>query len=163
MVQKKIKPSAIRQWEPIRKVENAERHFLGDLDRFMEGNFPSLKFIWSRIPGEEHPWVPVAEIYETDDKFVVRVELPGVNSDDVDISVAGEYLVVKGQRKPAEDITADRYHECELCYGQFYRRFSLPADADPGRIEASHENGILEVSIPKSKAAKPTKIKIKKT
>ena len=162
-MREKIKPSAIRNWEPIRKAENMERHFLGDLDRFLEGNFPSLRFIWSRIPGEEHPWVPMAEMYETDDKFVVRLELPGANPDDVDISVMGEYLVVKGQRKPAEGITADQYHECERCYGQFYRRIGLPADADPGKIEATYENGMLEINIPKSKAAKAAKIKIKKT
>jgi HSP20 family protein len=163
MAQKKIRPLAIRHWEPIRRVENAERHFLGDLDRFLEGNFPSLKSIWSKIPGEEHPWAPAAEMYETDDRFVVRVELPGVNPDDLDISVMGDYLVVKGQRKPTEDIASERYHECELCYGQFYRRFSLPPETEPGKTEATYENGILELNIPKVKAAKPTKIKIKTT
>ena len=127
-MRKKINPSAIRHWEPIRKVENMERHFLGDLDRFLEGNFPSLKFVWSRIPGEGHPWVPVAEIYEIDDKVVVRMELPGVNPEDVDISVMGEYFVVKGQVMPAEGITADRYHECERCYGKFYRRICAAPD-----------------------------------
>jgi HSP20 family protein len=163
MAQKKFGPEDIRHWKPIRMVENAEREFLGDLDRFLGGNFPSLRFIWSRIPGEDQPWIPMAEAYETDDKFVVRVELPGVNPDDVDISVAGDTLIVKGERKPAEGVPQEQYHHCERCYGKFYRRIGLPADVDVNKIEASYENGILEVNIVKSKAAKSTKIKIKKT
>lgn len=162
MVQKKIKPSAIRHWEPIRKLETKERQFLEDLDRFLEGNFPSLRFIWSRIPGEERPWVPAAEMYETEDKFIVRLELPGVNPDDVDISIAGDYLIVKGQRELPEKVAAEQYHECELCYGKFYRRMGLPAEADLSKIEAAYENGVLEVHVAKSKAAKPTKIRLKK-
>jgi len=163
MALKKIKPEDIRRWKPVRTIENAEREFVGDLDRFLGGNFPSLRFIWNRIPGEDQPWVPMAEAYETDDKFVVRVELPGVDPDDVDISVAADTLIVKGERKPAEGVTAEQYHQCERCYGKFYRRIGLPSDVDVNKIEASHENGILEVNIVKSKAAKSTKIKIKKT
>ncbi len=163
MAQKKFKPSDIRLWKPVRAVEDAEREFIGDLDRFLGSNFPSLRFIWSRIPGEDRPWIPMAEVYETDDKFVARVELPGVNPDDVDISVAGDTLIVKGERKPPEDVPEEQYHQCETCYGKFYRRIGLPSDVDVNKIEASYENGILEVDITKSKAAKSTKIKIKKT
>jgi HSP20 family protein len=109
------------------------------------------------------PWVPMAEVYETDDKFVVRVELPGVNPDDVDISIVGDSLVVKGERKTPEGVDAEQYHKCERCYGKFYRRITLPADADANKVEAAYGNGILEVNVAKSKAAKPTKIKIQKT
>ena len=163
MAQNKSKAKEMKYWKPIRTVARTEREFLGDLDRFLEGNFPSLRFIWSRIPGGDQPWVPMAEVYETDDKFVVRVELPGVNPDDVDVSVAGDSLLVKGERKPPQGVAAEQYHECERCYGKFHRRIALPADVEVNKIEAAYDNGILEVSVTKSKVAKAMKIKIQKT
>jgi HSP20 family protein len=161
MAQKKLSPSAIRHWKPVKVVEDAERKFLEDVDRIVLENLPSLRFGWRWAPGGEKIWVPMIETYETNDKFVVRVELPGVNSDDIDISASGDSLIVKGERKPSEGITGDQYHECELCYGNFYRRIALPTDVEVGKIEAAYENGILEVHLPKSKAARPTKIPIK--
>jgi len=163
MAQDKSKAKDMKYWKPIRTVARTEREFIGDLDRFLEDNFPSLRFIWSRIPSGDQPWVPMAEVYETDDKFVVRVELPGVNPDDVDISVAGDSLLVKGERKAPEGVAPEQYHECERCYGKFYRRITLPADAEVNKIEAAYNNGILEVNVTKAKAAKPMKIKIQKT
>jgi HSP20 family protein len=163
MAQNKSKSTDMKYWKPIKTAAKTEREFLGDLDRFLEGNFPSLRFIWSRIPGGDQPWVPMAEVYEADDKFVVRVELPGVNPDDVDVTVVGDSLLVKGERKPPQGVAAEQYHECERCYGKFLRRIALPADVEVNKIEAAYDNGILEVSVTKSKAAKPMKIKIQKT
>ena len=163
MVQNKSKLTDMKYWKPIKTAARTEREFLGDLDRFLEASFPSLRFIWSRIPGGDQPWVPMAEVYETDDRFVARVELPGVDPDDVDVSAMGDSIVVKGERKAPEGVPAEQYHECERCYGKFYRRIDLPADAEASKIEAAFDNGILEVNVPKSKAAKPMKIKIQKS
>lgn len=162
MAQKTFKPTDIRRWKTIKKMENTERAFLEDLDRFVEGNFPSLRFVRRWIPGEGRPWIPAAEVYETDDKYVVRVELPGVNPDDVDISSAGDSLIVKGERKPAEGVDSEQYHECERCYGKFYRRIPLTEEVDASKVEASFDNGMLEIEVTKPKTAKATRIKIKK-
>ncbi len=163
MAQKTYRPSDMRLWKSIRAIEETERGFLEDLNRFVEGNFPSLKSLRNWMPMEDRPWVPMAEVYEKDNKFVVRVELPGVNPDDVDISVSGDLLIVKGERKLAEDVSSEQYQECERCYGKFYRRIPLPEETDVSKIEATFENGILEITVPRPKAAKATKIKIKKS
>lgn len=162
MAKKTFKPSDIRLWKSVRAIEDTERGFLEDLNRFVEGNFPSLRSLRNWMPMGDRPWVPTAEVYETDNKVVVRVELPGVNPDDVDISAAGDVLIVKGERKLAEDVSSEQYHECERCYGKFYRRIPLPEEADVSKIEATFENGILEITVPRPKAEKATKIKIKK-
>jgi len=162
MAKKTFGPTDLRRWKTIREIENTERGFLEDLDRFVGGNFPSLRFLRNWMPGGDRPWVPMAEVYEIDDKVIVRVELPGVNPDDVDIMAAGDSLVVKGERKPAEGVASEQYHECERCYGKFYRRIPLPEEADASKIEATFDKGMLEISIPRPKTAKATKIKIKK-
>jgi HSP20 family protein len=161
MAQKRYRPMDMRRWRPIRDIENTERGFLEDLDRFVEGNFPSLRFLRNWMPGGERPWVPMSEVYETDDKVIVRVELPGVNPDDVDILAEGDSLVVKGERKPAEGVSSEQYHECERCYGRFFRRIPLPEEADASKIEANFDKGILEVTISRPKTAKPTRTRIK--
>jgi HSP20 family protein len=89
------------------------------------------------------------------------MELPGVNPDDMDISVLGDSLIVKGERRASSEVKDDQYHRCELCYGNFHRQVVLPSEVEAGKIEATYENGMLEVNIPKSKAAKPTRIPIK--
>lgn len=160
--QKRYRPYDTRIWKSVRAMADTERGFLEDLDRFVQGNFPSLRFMRDWMPREERPWVPMAEVYDTDSKLVVRVELPGVDPDDVDISASGDVLIVKGERKPAEGVSSEQYRECETCYGRFYRRIPLPEEVDASKIEATFENGVLEITVPRSKAAKATKIKIKK-
>ncbi len=163
MAQKTYRPMRMRRWRTFRELENTERRFLEDLDRFVEGNFPSLSSLRNWLPGGERPWVPMAEVYEANDKVIVRVELPGVNPDDVDIMAEGDSIVVKGERKPEEGVDSEQYHECERCYGKFYRRVLLPEEADPSKIEASFDKGMLEITIGRVKAAKASRIKIKKS
>ena len=162
MAQKKYRPMDMRLWKSVRAVEETERGFLEDLNRFLEGTFPSLRSLRNWMPMADRPWVPMAEVFETDSKLVVRVELPGVDPDDVDISAAGDVLIVKGERKLAEDVSSEQYQQCERCYGKFYRRIPLPEETDVSKIEATFENGILEITVPRPKTEKATKIKIKK-
>lgn len=94
-------------------------------------------------------WRPAVDIIEENDRFLLRADVPGVNVDDIDVSMDGGVLTVSGVRerdKYGEDVEVQR---SERCSGRFSRRFSLPDAADAESITAKSSNGILEVSIPK--------------
>ena len=155
MVLERWRPHAVRPWRSPRLME--------DMDRFIEDALASWPFraTWRRLPSEEMAWAPAMEVYEKDDNFVVRAELPGIRKDEIDISMTGDTLTIKGERKASEEVKDEQYHRCEVCYGSFSRSVVMPAAVDADKIEASYENGILEVQVPKAKEAKPTKIQIK--
>lgn len=106
-------------------------------------------------------WAPSIDMYEKEDSFIVRVELPGVNKDDVDISMTGDILTIKGERKPPAEVNEEDYQCCEVCYGSFSRSITLSSAVDIDKIEASYGDGILELHLPKVKEAIPAKIQIK--
>ena len=100
-------------------------------------------------------------MYEKDEKFVVRAELPGMKKEDADISVLGDTLTIKGERKAEAEVKDEDYYRCELCYGKFSRSVALPAAVEAGKVQASYENGILEITLPKAEEAKPKKVEVK--
>jgi len=100
-------------------------------------------------------------IYEKKDKFVVRAEVPGMTKDDVDISVLGDTLTIKGERKAESEVKDEDYHRCEMCYGKFSRAVTLPSSVQAGKVAATYDNGMLEITLPKAAEAKPKKIEVK--
>jgi HSP20 family protein len=150
---------AIERWRPFEEIREMERM----MDEMMRWPFRPWRrpLIWWRIPTEEVGWSPPVEMYEKQDKFIVRVELPGMKKDDVDISLVGDTLTISGERKPEEGIKDEEYLRCELCYGKFSRSITLPSAVDIGKVEATYENGILLISLPKAEEAKPKKIELK--
>lgn len=151
MVLERWRPPALRPWRPFEEVE-----------RLMEEMFPIRPLrLWRRLPAEEMAWAPSVEMYEKEDSFTVRAELPGVKKEDVDISITGDTLTIKGERKASEEVKDEHYYRCELCYGAFSRSITMPAAVDAGKIEATYEDGILEIRMAKAKEAMPAKIQIK--
>jgi len=103
--------------------------------------------------------MPALEIYEKEDKFVVRAEVPGMTKDDVDISVLGDTLTIKGERKAESEVRDEDYHRCEMCYGKFSRAVTLLSSVQAGKIAATYDNGILEMTLPK--AAEPNRRRLR--
>jgi HSP20 family protein len=125
---------------------------------------PSLFGRWPQLPpeeGETYEWAPVADISETDDEYLVRAELPGVERKDVKVSLEEGVLTIEGERKQEKEEKGRRMHRIERFYGSFSRRFSLPDDADANLIRAETKDGVLNVHIPKSKVLKPKAVEIK--
>ena len=150
----------------LRSRQLQPRRFLGDLEemeRLLESSFAGrpLQLMWRRVPGDGMAWAPSIDMYEKEDSFIVRAELPGVNKDDVDISMIGDTLTIKGERKPPAEVKEEDYQCCEVCYGNFSRSITLSSAVETDKIEASYENGILELNLPKVKEAIPAKIQIK--
>ena len=105
-------------------------------------------------------WMPPVDIYETDDGYVLKAELPGVSKDDLSIDVHQNTLTLRGQRKPDAGVPQDRYHRVERAYGAFQRSFVLPTLVDQNQVQATYQDGVLELHLPKSEAAKPKRVAI---
>jgi len=106
-------------------------------------------------------WVPAADIYETDNHdLVVRAELPGLNREDIEVSVENSTLVLKGDKKLDTEVKEENYRRIERSYGSFHRSFTLPNTVDPSRISAEFKNGVLTVKLPFREEAKPRTINV---
>jgi HSP20 family protein len=108
----------------------------------------------------QYTWTPPVDIYETDDALVFTADLPGVSKDDVSIEVHQHTLTLRGERTHAAEVKDDHYHRVERAYGPFQRSFVLPTMVDQEKVQATYHDGVLELRLPKSEAAKPKRIAI---
>jgi len=106
-------------------------------------------------------WTPAVDIAEHDNEYLVNVELPGVNKDDVKITLESNILTIRGEKKQEKDEKNDNYHRVERSYGSFQRSFTLPVMVKSDKIDASYRDGILSIVLPKAEEAKPKQIEVK--
>jgi len=125
--------------------------------RLFEPFFGSLNFLNDQLP--TGTWAPAVDVAEETDKIVVKVEVPGMNENDLKVSFEDGLLTVSGERQ-FERKDDRNYHRIERTYGSFTRTFSLPRSVDAQKISASYVNGVLEIEIPKLEEAKPKQIQI---
>ena len=101
------------------------------------------------------------DIYETKDGLFLKAELPGFRKEDVDISLEGDYLTIKAVSKQEKLPKDSTFYLDELCYGEYTRSVTLPFPVDSEKISATFENGILQMSLPKTEESKPKRIEVK--
>lgn len=108
-------------------------------------------------------FLPIANIAETEKDWVVSMELPGMNENEVDVRLSGNYLVVTGERKQEKETKDKQFHRIESSYGSFERRFELPMDVrtDADGVKATFKNGMLEIRVGKIEPKPVTKIPVK--
>jgi len=106
-------------------------------------------------------WAPPVDIYETDDDVIVAAELPGIKREDIEVTVVGEKLILRGTRTNERASDDEQFHRMERQYGSFYRAFNLPQVVEPDTISAKLAQGVLQVTLPKRPAAKSERIEIK--
>ena len=125
-----------------------------DLERAWHGNWPGSSGAGSSV-------YPPMNIYDDSESFIVRAEVPGVDPKDLDVSVSGSTLTVRGKRsvEPVEEGCC--YHRRERSSGDFRRAFTLPEHVDGSKVMASMTNGILEIRLPRAEQAKQRKIQVK--
>ena len=109
----------------------------------------------------EYCWNPSVDVKEKEKEFVLEFELPGVNKDDVKLSVDNNVLTVSGEKKYEEKEEKDNYFYNERCFGKFERSFNLPENVEKDKVKANYKDGVLSVSIPKAKKPEPKMIEIK--
>ena len=105
-------------------------------------------------------WIPPVDLYETDEAFVLKAELPGLTTDEIQIEVHDRTLTLHGERKPEAGMTEAHYQQRERAYGSFQRVFALPTSVDAEKVQASFTNGVLELRLPKHEMAKPKRIAV---
>lgn len=149
---KSEKSLAARQ--PSREIEETGRRFEDVFGR------PFLPGIWRAFPSEEMVWAPAIDVVEEEDKFSVKVELPGVKEEDVNVSIAGDTLTIEGEKKAESEVKRKGYYYSETSYGSFSRSITIPSTIDIGKIEANYDKGVLEISLPKAPEVQPKKITV---
>ncbi len=108
-------------------------------------------------------WVPSADIYETEDAFILEADLPGFTKDDIDIGFVENRLMLRGERRPTPDVKEEQYRRRERAYGRFERIFLLPALIDRDHVTAQLRHGLLTLRLPKREEAMPKRIPILET
>jgi HSP20 family protein len=106
-------------------------------------------------------WFAPTDVSEDENSLRITMELPGVDPDDVRLSLENNVLTIRGEKKQQIDDNSERVHRFERTYGMFERTFVLPNTVDTDRIDARYENGVLHVSIPRAERAKPREIRVK--
>ena len=144
---------SITRWEPLSELMSLR----DAMDRLFEESFVR--------PGRLLGWpsagmVPV-DMYQEDNNVVVKAPLPGVKPEDIDISVVGETLTIKGETRQEKEVKAENMIRQERRFGAFSRTVSLPSPVDTSKANATFENGVLTLTLPIAEEAKPKAIKVK--
>ncbi|MBI1734236.1 MAG: Hsp20/alpha crystallin family protein [Candidatus Rokubacteria bacterium] len=139
---------------PWREMEDMQREMEDMFTPFFRG----LAWPWR----EERAWSPAIDMVERKDEIVVRVDLPGLEEKDIEVSVDDGRLTIRGERKETREEKDEGYeYYCERRAGAFFRGLPLPTGVDADKVKASFKNGVLEVHLPKAKESKPKKVEIK--
>ena len=143
----------IIKYDPFREMRSLQ----DEVNRLFASSF-------SRNEGSDlmrGAWNPQVDIFENKDQIVLEAELPGMKSEDVNISIENNVLTIHGERKFEKKDEGDNFHRVERSYGSFTRSFTLPPTVSSENAEAEFENGILRLTLAKREEAKPRRIEIK--
>jgi HSP20 family protein len=105
-------------------------------------------------------WTPAVDIYEDQDTFLLKLELPEMSKEDIRVNLNENVLSISGERRFENEDKRDGYHRVERSYGQFYRSFTLPPNVNTEAINAEYKDGVLRLSLPKKEEAKPKQISV---
>jgi len=143
---------AATRWDPFRELLTLQER-LDKMYREIEQTRKQEDFVSSA-------WTPPVDIFELGEKFVLKLEIPEVDKESIDIKINDNELTIRGERKIEPGIEPDAYHRMERGYGTFARSFSLTKTIDATKIKASIKDGILRIELPKKEEVKPKQIKI---
>ena len=105
-------------------------------------------------------WNPAVDLYEKNDHFVIKAELPGVDKKDIAIDLKDRVLTLSGERSHENEVKKENYYRKERSYGKFQRAFTLPSDVDSDKIKAEFKEGLLQIEVPKPEQQKPKQVTI---
>ncbi len=136
-------------------VRRSPRDWFNRFDRLIEEVFDIFQG-----EGAWRGWSPPMEVAETADAYIVRLEIPGVRPEDIEVTLTGDTLTIRGKRERSEEQRGETYHLIERAYGEFARSFTLPSAVDAENISADYKDGILELRLPKTQAERPRRIPV---
>jgi HSP20 family protein len=140
----------ISRWYPIREVATLQNR---------------VNSLFQDFSGDSEPvttasFVPPVDVFENAEKIVLKLEIPGVKEEDVDIRVENQSLTVRGERKFESEEKEENFHRIERRYGSFLRSFTLPTTVDTESVQATYDAGVLKLELKKKASAQPKQIKI---
>lgn len=134
------------RWDPFRELQREMGRLLEGLDPFH--------------PTRHVRQFPPINVYDAGDRYVLSAQLPGQSPEDVELTITGETLTIRGERKRPEGVKDDSYRRQERSMGRWARTITLPDRVDSTQVSASFTNGILTVTVPKAESAKPRSIAV---
>ena len=144
---------SVDRWEPFRNLVDIQSEVDRLLDTFV--GRPA-----TRATGQGRTWMPAVDMHETKDDLVLRMEVPGVREKDVTVSITGDLLTLKGERRWDDESKDHKFLHVERVYGQFERLIQLPMAVQADKVRASYRDGVLEITLPKAEELRPREIKI---
>ena len=142
---------SIIRYDPLREAMQQMRHQL--FHQYFEQPYEETQ-------GTGAGWSPLVDIFENKEGITLKVELPEVDANDVDIQLEGNALTLRGERKLENADKQEGYHRVERSYGVFSRRFTLPSTVETGNVTAQSRDGVLRIFLPKKAETKPRQIKV---
>ncbi len=144
----------LMEWRPFREVSKLRR----EMDRLWDDYFGPSRRALQPLEGE---WAPAVDVSESGEQITITAEVPGMDAKDIEISLVGDILTIKGEKKAEREEKGENFHMVERSYGSFSRSLKLPAGVDPDKVEASYKQGVLTIALPKKEEVKPKAIEIK--
>jgi len=144
---------SVVRWNPERSIFSLK----SDMDRLFDNFFTDRT---SQLQSYSDI-TPIVDVEETDQEFLISVEIPGIKKDDIKITFENNYLTISGEKKIKKDVKKENFHHMERSYGKFSRTLAIPAGVKLDKIEAEYEQGVLNIKVPKAEEAKPKQIEVK--
>jgi HSP20 family protein len=146
----------LTNWEPFRQYSTMQ-----DRTNRMSRLFREL--LSSEAPEEAlttTSFAPLVDIYEDEHNITLKIEVPGIDENDIDVRIENNTLTVQGERKIEKEEKEENFRRVERHYGSFTRSFTLPPSVDPGQVSAQYDKGVLNIHLAKKAEAKPKQIKV---
>ena len=149
------------QWDPFQDLRSTQEERTQDQMDSLFAHALGLHGQWQSATGASTPaWAPALDITERKDAYLVTVELPGVKLDDLEITLEDGLLTIQGERQFTSESSEQQFHRVERRYGAFRRSITLPAHVMADEVEASMEDGVLRILVPKAEEAKAKRIQV---
>jgi HSP20 family protein len=146
----------LTNWEPLRQY-SAMQERMNRMNRFFRESYSP------EVPEEAlttTSFAPLVDIYENEHSITLKIEVPGINENDIDVRIENNTLTVHGERKIEKEEKEENFRRVERQYGSFTRSFTLPTSVDPAQVNAHCDKGVLNINLAKKAEAKPKQIKV---
>jgi HSP20 family protein len=152
---------AMERWRPFGTADRWESfRNMGDIQGEVNRLFDTFLGRPVAAAPAMRAWLPAVDMQETKDALVLTVEVPGVSEKDVTVSITGDLLSIRGERRVADEAKNQQYLHSERVFGQFERLIQLPLEVQADKVKATYRDGVLQVTLPKAEELKPREIKI---
>jgi len=144
------KMAKLARWHPVKEILDIKDDFDRLIDRFFSREFD----LWEGVRAFD------VDIYEEGDNIILKAEIPGMNKEDIQVSLTEDTVTISGKKSEEKKIEKENYYRKEIRTGSFSRSFTLPCAVDREKVKATYKNGILEIVLPKAEKEKAKEVKI---